>query len=171
MRAASLLWSWSPIIVGIAIVLAAGLWFGGLLSSGGAEHHNAAPSAVSEAVPSQQQQQLPAFVAGASDRVQEAYAYAAAHGDMLVYIPCYCGCGDHSGHRWVRDCFVKQWAASGITWDQHGSQCDVCVSIALDAKSKLGEGQSLATVRKYIDAKYSKIGPGTNTPLPPGMEE
>ena len=170
MRAASLLRSWSPILLGIAIVLAAGLWFGGVLSSGGAQHQNMAPSAVSQASPSQQQQ-LPAFLAGASGRVQEAYAYAASHGDMLVYIPCYCGCGEHSGHRWVRDCFVKQWAASGITWDQHGSQCDVCVSIALDAKSKLGEGQSLAAVRKYIDAKYSKIGPGTNTPLPPGMEE
>jgi branched-chain amino acid transport system ATP-binding protein len=101
-------------------------------------------------------------------RVQEAYTYAAAHGDEMTYMPCYCGCGDHSGHRWVRDCFVKEWATGGIKYEPHGSGCDVCVSIALDVKAGLAKGQSLSAIRKYVDAKYSKLGPGTNTPLPPG---
>jgi hypothetical protein len=45
------------------------------------------------------------------------------------------------------------------------------VSIVLDVKRMQGQGESLAAARKYIDATYSKIGPGTDTPLPPGMEE
>ena len=45
------------------------------------------------------------------------------------------------------------------------------MSIVLDVKRLQGEGQSLAATRTYIDTEYVKIGPGTNTPLPPGMEE
>ena len=30
---------------------------------------------------------------------------------------------------------------------------------------------ALASARKLVDARYSKIGSGTNTPLPPEMEE
>lgn len=30
---------------------------------------------------------------------------------------------------------------------------------------------ALASARRFVDAKYSKTGSGTNTPLPPGMEE
>jgi len=119
----------------------------------------------------QQAQALPAFLTSATERVRSAYTFAASHGAELAYIPCYCGCGQHSGHRDVRDCFIKSQTAAGITYDDHGSGCDICVSIVLDVKSKLGDGQSLAATRKFIDARYSKIGPGTNTPLPPGMEE
>jgi Protein of unknown function with PCYCGC motif len=165
--AAARLRSWLPIVVGLAVVVGTGLWFGGLLPSrSGAERQGAAPATFAGAAPSNQQ--LPAFISAAAPRVQEAYTYAAAHGDELQQMPCYCGCGVHSGHRWVRDCFVKDWTASDIKFEAHGSGCDVCVSIALDVKNGLENGQSLAAVRKFIDGKYSKLGPGTNTPLPPG---
>jgi hypothetical protein len=103
--------------------------------------------------------------------VREAYDFAATHGAQLSYIPCYCGCGGHSGHRNVRDCFIKNRSASGITYEEHGSQCDVCVSIVLDAKEMLARGDTLAMVRAAIDEAYADVGPATDTALPPGMEE
>jgi hypothetical protein len=160
-----------PLLAAAILVVVAGLWFGGLLPVGGAgEHADVAPASVSRATPSGQQT-LPQFIVAAAPRVRDAYDFAAGHSAELAYIPCYCGCGGHSGHRNVRDCFVKQQTSSGITYDDHGSGCDICVSIVLDVKTMQGQGQSLAATRKYIDATYSKIGPGTNTPLPPGMEE
>jgi len=160
-----------PVLVGAIAIVGAGLWFAGLLPpGGGGEHGGAAPTSVSQAATSKQQA-LPRFITAATPRVRAAYEFAASHGAELAYIPCYCGCGGHSGHRNARDCFVKQETTTGITYDDHGSGCDICVSIVLDVNTKLGEDQPLAAIRKYIDGTYSKIGPGTNTPLPPGMEE
>jgi hypothetical protein len=160
-----------PVFAGAIAIIGAGLWFGGRLATGGAgEHSNAVPQTVSSTT-SPAQQTLPQFISTASPRVREAYEFAAGHGAELAYVPCYCGCGGHSGHRSARDCFVKQQTMSGITYDEHGSGCDICVSIVLDVKRMQGQGQSLAAARKYIDGKYAKIGPSTDTPLPPGMEE
>lgn len=169
-RSTSQIRSTLPAFLGAIAVVGAGLWFTGLLPlGGGGEHRTTAPASVSQTAP-EREQALPQFVTAAVPRAREAYAFAVARGADLAYIPCYCGCGGHSGHRNVRDCFIKQVTASGVDYEQHGSTCDVCVAIVLDVKKMTGEGQSLAATRSYIDAKYSKIGPGTNTPLPPGME-
>jgi hypothetical protein len=160
-----------PVFAGAIAIIGAGLWFGGRLTTGGAGgHSNAAPQAVSSTT-APGQQTLPQFISTASPRVREAYAFAAGHGADLAYIPCYCGCGGHSGHRNAHDCFVKPQATTAIIYDSHGAGCDICVSIVLDVKRMQGQGQTLAAARKYIDATYSKVGPGTDTPLPPGMEE
>jgi hypothetical protein len=37
-----------------------------------------------------------------------AYTKAVEYQDMLMYIPCYCGCGSHSGHLSVKNCFIHQ---------------------------------------------------------------
>jgi hypothetical protein len=169
-RGSSSLLTALPVVVGAIVVVAVGLWFGGLLpSSGGGDANGPAPAAQSSQPSSANTDQVPAFVT-ASPRVREAYAFAVAHSADLGYIACYCGCGEHAGHRNVRDCFIKQMTGSDVVYEQHGSTCDVCVSIVLDVKTMTGEGQSLAATRSYIDGKYSKIGPGTDTPLPPGME-
>ncbi len=111
---------------------------------------------------------LPAFVLAAPSEVQTAYRFVAARPDVMKWIPCYCGCGGHSGHLSARNCFVKEGStASNIQFDPHGSGCDMCVGIALDTKAMLEEGRSLRDIRDYIDAKYSSLGPGTDTPLPP----
>lgn len=159
-----------PVIVGAIVVLAVGLWFSGLLPSSGGGDASGPPLAAQSSQPSSASpDQVPAFVTD-TPRIREAYAFAVAHSADLGYIPCYCGCGEHSGHRNVRDCFIKQMVGSTVVYEKHGSTCDVCVSIVLDVKKMTGEGQSLAATRSYIDGKYSKIGPGTDTPLPPGME-
>ena len=164
--AMTLIRGWLPVIVGLVVVVGAGLWFGGLIPTGsGGDDGSTAPAARAES--SSSKQSLPAFITGAPAQVQQAYTFVAIHTNETQYVPCYCGCGEHSGHRWVRDCFVKDWTASGVTYDDHGSGCDICVDIALEVKSGLAKGQSLATIRKTVDSKYSSAGGGTDTPLPP----
>lgn len=100
----------------------------------------------------------------ASDGVKAAYRFAADRPDVMRWMVCYCGCGDHSGHKSALNCFVKE---GGREWDQHGSECDICVGIALDAMTMTDQGRSLKDIRAYIDGKYGAVGPGTDTPRPP----
>ena len=52
--------------------------------------------------------------------VRAAYAYAARRGDVLKYMPCYCGC-ESQGHGSNEDCFVKGKRAAGVPqWDPMG---------------------------------------------------
>src|ERR687892_264687 len=41
---------------------------------------------------------LPSFAVKAGPKAQEMYRYAAANGETLQYIPCFCGC-KNIGHR------------------------------------------------------------------------
>jgi hypothetical protein len=160
-----------PVLVGAIAIVGIGLWFAGIIPPGG-QDETAAPASSAQSSTSQgHAQTLPQFLVAAAPRVRAAYDFASGHGDELAYIPCYCGCGEHSGHRNVRDCFIKQQTTSNTTYDDHGAGCDICVSIVLDVETQLGEGQPLAAVSSYIDGKYAKYGPGTDTPLPTEMEE
>lgn len=98
--------------------------------------------------------------------VRDAYAWAAMHENILRYIPCYCGCGAN-GHKNNYDCFVSAQAANGwITMDLHGLNCGTCVSIALETAAMTAKGVTLRQMRAAIDARWSKTGPSTPTPLP-----
>ncbi|MEE9201706.1 MAG: PCYCGC motif-containing (lipo)protein [Dehalococcoidia bacterium] len=108
---------------------------------------------------------LPPYVARAPLVVQEAYAYISQHPETTAYIPCYCGCGRHSGHRSIQDCFVAGRGAEGsVVYDPHGSGCAMCVDIALITKRMVRSGNTLSTVRKFVDDKYGHLGPPTDTP-------
>jgi hypothetical protein len=64
---------------------------------------------------------LPSFAVKAGPKVQEVYRYAAANGEILQYIPCFCGCGN-IGHRHNADCYVAERHPDGrITFTSHGS--------------------------------------------------
>ncbi len=64
--------------------------------------------------------QLPSFAMG-KPKVEEAYRYAAAHPDVLQYIPCYCGCGN-IGHRHNGDCYVQERYPDGrIEFTSHAA--------------------------------------------------
>ncbi len=90
----------------------------------------------------------------------KAYRYATEHPDILEQIPCYCGCGGHSGHRFLRDCYIHDdW-----TYDDHASFCDICIGEVIKLQEYLAKGISLKEARAKIDAEYSKYGTGTNTP-------
>ena len=109
----------------------------------------------------------PAFVSTAGEATQTAYAFAVEHGDVLSWMPCYCGCAA-MGHGSNLDCFVQRHDANGVAFEEHASYCDVCVDIALKAKSMFGQGQSLREIRQAIDATFGGGGaPGTETALPP----
>lgn len=155
----------APTLAVAAAVIAAGVAAWALLPSSG----NGAPQGAT--APPERAASAPRYVVAAPPRVREAYEYAATHGAELAYIPCYCGCGGHDGHRNVRDCFIKSGAGNNATYEEHGSQCDVCVSIVLETKAMLARGDSLAQTRAAIDLAWADIGDPTDTPLPPGMEE
>lgn len=100
-------------------------------------------------------------------KVRDAYVYALRQPESLAYIPCYCGCVS-SGHTSNLDCFVRSGAGTANpTLDGHGLGCDLCVDIALDVKTQVGQGRTLAKIRGLIDMTYGNAGPGTKTPLPP----
>ena len=49
----------------------------------------------------------PAFVTQAGPEVQSLYAFQVVNGDLMRYIPCFCGCHRVDGHRNNRDCYVE----------------------------------------------------------------
>ncbi len=112
---------------------------------------------------------MPDWVMAAPEDVRMAYQFAADRPDVLMWMPCYCGCGGHSGHKSAKNCFVQESSTPGnVQFDEHGAGCQMCVEIALDTKAMTEEGRSLREIRSYIDDKFGDIGPGTNTPMPPG---
>lgn len=108
---------------------------------------------------------IPSFV---SSDIQDAYQFAVAHPEVLQYVPCYCGCGMHSGHRSNLNCYIDGVRADGtVQWDNHATQCVICVEITRDAKALKDRGASLKEIRAYVDSQHSEKGPGTDTPMPP----
>ena len=136
------------------------------LTSGGSNSPatSDAPTGNGDMVMSLAGQPLPDYVMASDRGVQLAYQFAVDRPDVMQWMVCYCGCGDHSGHKSALNCFVKK---GGAAFDDHGSNCDVCVGIALDAMTMTDEGRSPSEIRTYIDDTYSDVGPGTDTPLPP----
>ena len=64
---------------------------------------------------------LPSFAIKGGPKVQEAYRYAAEHGESLRYIPCFCGC-KNIGHRHNEDCYVTERHPDGrITFNSHSA--------------------------------------------------
>lgn len=112
---------------------------------------------------------LPVFIRQAPLKVREAYAYAVQNPDALQYVPCYCGCGEPFGHESVHDCFVHPDSMPGgpVVYDSHGANCGICVETVLSTKEMLSRGSSLEEVRRFVDARFGDIAPGTNTaPVP-----
>lgn len=55
----------------------------------------------------------PDFVTRAGPEVQALYAFNIENGELMRYMPCFCGCGGDAGHRNNRDCYVRQVNADG----------------------------------------------------------
>jgi hypothetical protein len=59
----------------------------------------------------------PEFVLGSPPEIQELYAFHVTSGELMRYMPCFCGCTG-SGHRNNRDCYIREVHADGsITFD------------------------------------------------------
>lgn len=102
---------------------------------------------------------MPAEVQAAPVTVQHAYQFAAANPDVMIQIPCYCGCGA-MGHTSNYSCYVSSVGADGtLTYDNHALGCSICVDITQDAMRMLKQGKSMPEIRAYVDQTYAKYGP------------
>ena len=74
-------------------------------------------------------------------------AYQAAKDipEVLERLPCYCGCFTNAGHRNNLDCFR----------DDHGVECLMCRSIALDADHQSKLGVQVPVIKRMVDEKYA----------------
>ena len=55
----------------------------------------------------------PSFVTDADPEVKRLYEFQITHGELMRFMPCFCGCGQNAGHRSNRDCYVKSVDADG----------------------------------------------------------
>lgn len=55
----------------------------------------------------------PDFVVQAGADVQRLYEFQVTNGELMRYMPCFCGCGGEAGHRSNRDCYVIRVNADG----------------------------------------------------------
>jgi len=100
-------------------------------------------------------QSLPSF-AVSNPAVKEAYLFAVEHPNILDGVNCHCGCMQavHNGRvhaRGLLDCFRTPDGG----FDSHGSQCDMCVRDALEAKRMWAEGRTMDEIKAAIDSKYA----------------
>ena len=55
----------------------------------------------------------PDYVLNAPPEVQQLYEFQVTHGELMRYMPCFCGCGQFAGHKNNRDCYVQRVNADG----------------------------------------------------------
>ncbi len=55
----------------------------------------------------------PSYVTNAATEVKTLYEFQITHGDLMKWMPCFCGCGQNAGHRSNRDCYIKCVHADG----------------------------------------------------------
>lgn len=111
----------------------------------------------------------PDYVTEAGDDVKELYEFQVTHGELMRYMPCFCGCGRDNGHRSNRDCFIKAVNADGtVEFDTMAPGCGICLGVTRQAKEMLAQGASPREIRAAIDHQYAdKIDLSTPTPYPP----
>jgi hypothetical protein len=79
-------------------------------------------------------------------KARAAYQAAKDIPEILVELPCFCGCMDSKelGHKNNLYCFA----------DAHGKICDLCQTIALEAKEMHRKGLPIETIRSNIRKTY-----------------
>jgi hypothetical protein len=79
-------------------------------------------------------------------RTRSAYEAAKEVPQVLAQLPCYCGCMSGAGHKNNLDCFH----------DEHGVECAMCQSIALDARDMWNDGLDIDRIRQAVKDRYGK---------------
>ena len=126
-------------VAGAAIIMIGIVWFTMRTSSdspGQSEAVNAAKAPVS----------LIATLSpdGYTGKARSAYQAAKEIPEILAELPCFCGCKDGLGHRNNLYCFA----------DEHGSICDLCQTIALNAQEMHRKGMPTSQIRDNIVSTY-----------------
>lgn len=55
----------------------------------------------------------PDYVLNGGPEVRRLYEFQVTHGELMRYMPCFCGCGQNAGHPSNRDCYVREVNADG----------------------------------------------------------
>ena len=55
----------------------------------------------------------PDYVTAADGDTRSLYEFQVTHGELMRYMPCFCGCGRDTGHRSNRDCYIKEVRSDG----------------------------------------------------------
>jgi hypothetical protein len=55
----------------------------------------------------------PDWIARAGGDVKRLYEFQVVNGDLMRYMPCFCGCGRTDGHKRNRDCYVREVKPDG----------------------------------------------------------
>ena len=50
----------------------------------------------------------PDYVLAGGAEVKRLYEFQVTHGELMRYMPCFCGCGQNAGHMSNRDCYVRE---------------------------------------------------------------
>ena len=102
---------------------------------------------------------MPAEVQDAPMLVQQAYQFNVANPDVMMQIPCYCGCGA-MGHTSNYSCYVSGIEADGkVIFDTHALGCSICVDITQDTMRLFQQGKSVPEIKAYVDQTYAQYGP------------
>jgi hypothetical protein len=90
----------------------------------------------------------------------KAYEYTTLNPWLIQQVPCYCECF-RMGHNSLKSCFITE----NGTYDNHASQCDICVGEVIKVKKMYEDGMDIENIRIKIDEEYKKYGQPTNTSL------
>jgi hypothetical protein len=165
-----------PILIVVAVAALAAIFF---LREGSDPEATASASQAAVQQPPPQQLQAhkqdslppldiaPANTPRPPDVIRAAYTFAAEHPEVLSFVPCFCGC-EAAGHKGNHDCFVRERAANGdvVAWDEHGTECTVCIDVATRARQLFAEGKSVADIRATVEKDYANRQFETPTPHP-----
>ncbi len=152
-------WKWVPKRVIVALLIVTFVLPGSLLlfSSCSWGENEPFPPEGSASAPTSQRE-FPPFVYN-SAQVLQAYETAVQIPEVLLLMPCYCGCGEAHGHQNLKDCFFKEDGSL----NDHGAFCDICDMEVADIARWQEEGYSLEQIRWLIDEKYPRYGEPTDT--------
>ena len=126
-----------PWVIGGAAIVALAVVLIGPRAVEAAGHPDPRPGITAERV-------LPPAMVPVGAGTLEAYVAARRVPQVLDGLYCHCACSKSIGHRSLLTCFETD----------HGAYCDICMGEAMMAAKMHGSGNSLAQIRKAIDAKF-----------------
>jgi hypothetical protein len=88
------------------------------------------------------------------DAVQTSYKIAVKNSELLAKFPCYCFC-EPMGHKNLVYCFLEKGTTGG-KFDDHASNCNICVTQALQAFLWNEIGAPVAEMQKAMKEAYGK---------------
>jgi hypothetical protein len=101
--------------------------------------------------------------------IKDTYEFAAAHPEIVRFMPCFCICGKSVHHRSNEDCFISARGRNQtVVWNDHAAECPICLAVAKDSREMFLRGEDVRFIREEIERRYSaRFTTRTDTPMPP----